>query len=137
MGCASVAHRPYACQDGMNKSYAFSPFYFLMGATLQQGDCAIIEPLKIETGQYYYYNSKNILKDLQKGPDVNRNFGAINSFSQVFNCSETASSSFVDMIIANQDEIFGESRENGSRTVTKNIQSKIKDDEFLKKNCPF
>ncbi|WP_413942695.1 hypothetical protein [Bdellovibrio sp. HCB-162] len=137
VGCASVAHRPYACQTGMNQAYAYSPFYFLAGATTQQGDCAIIEPLKIEYGQYYQQEHKAILADLKKGREINRNFGAVHSFSKVFNCSDQASPLFVDTIVRYQDEIFGKDKDNGSRTVTMNVQYKIKNDEFLREECPF
>lgn len=137
MGCASAAHRPYACERAINKSYPLAPFYFLMGATLQQGDCAIIEPLKIEYGEYYLQHRKAILDDLNRGSNINRDFGAINGFSKAFNCSNKASPFFVDLVVKEKNEFFGKNQDNGSRTVTKRIEKSIINDALLSDECKF
>ena len=136
MGCASLAHRPYACRSGMKYAYPMAPFYWLGGAVLQQGDCAIIDPLRIELGDYYSNHSEDIAMELNS-PQTSDNYyrGPLKSFSRVFNCTDEAADQFVELMKSKRDEVFGPELEYGGRRVTKNVMNEIAMNEFLSARC--
>lgn len=136
IGCASVSSRPYACEKSSEKLN----FYYwpnkIFGNTLQIGDCAVSDTLRIETGQYYGLNKDDI--DWAVSTDKGVGYGGaseLDGFAKAMNCNKESYLRFNEMLLKKKTEIFGEKFDNSSRTVTLNVVREIKADPGLVKSC--
>jgi len=133
-GCASFAHSPYACKATASEGLWYGWAYTFIGNTFQIGECAAIKSLKVETGDYYFYNKKQIDYEVQRKIGVQA-ADEVKHFAMAFNCSPDAFEKFHETLIQNKDSIFGPDFDRSPRAVTKSVQSLIDIDELLKNSC--
>lgn len=138
VSCATVAHRSYACQEMKSQTFGTGWLLWLMGATIQQGDCAIVEPLKYETGWYYNNNKDKIDFEVQTSSGVeNENTPALEYFAKVYNCSPQGYVIFKKKLLENRNGIFGSDFKNSGRIVMLSINDLVKHDAELHPYCPI
>ena len=135
-GCASYASRQYACQDVFNRGSLYAYPYLWVGNTLQIGDCAISEKMRVELGDYYQTHKISIdrvVKDESKralgGPEE------LHKFGKALKCKSESLPAFSELIFKYKDELFGEEFDKSPRAVTLNIVEKIQKDPTLKDMC--
>jgi len=135
-GCASLASREYACRETTNKLNLYGFANMLFGNTLQLGDCAISDTLRIETGEYYSLFKKEIDWAVQT-EKARKNGGPteLHNFAKALKCDQESYALFSEMIFKNKDEIFEEDFQRSARGVTKSILQKITEDPTLKNHC--
>lgn len=136
VGCANIAKRPVACQEAMRDASFYGWMYWLIGTTIQQGECAIIGPMKFESGQYYYYHKQDI--DFEVATEKatrGKETPTIDGFGGTLNCKEKILNQFAKTLTANKDAVFGEKYDKSSREVTINTIRMIKESPELKYEC--
>jgi len=102
----------------------------LGGVLLQQGECTLLKPLKIEFGEVYSRNKKKLIFALDSGGG-----SEISEFSDDLGCAPPARELFKKDLIMNKTQIFGEFFEKSSRQITLNIYDMIRRDPELNKAC--
>lgn len=133
-GCASFAHSPYACDSATEKAGFYQWAYIFFGNITQLGDCAISKTLKVEMGEYYYYNKEKIDHEVEMKFSDKEGY-ELNHFARAFNCNSESFPRFHSEIIKNKDGIFGKNFDASARAVTKAVQQLIETDEILSKLC--
>jgi len=111
---------------------------WLIGVTIQQGDCAIIEPLKYETGWFYSSHKEAIDFEVQtaKGSPTERT-PSLERLAQVYNCTPNGYILFKQKILKNKKEIFGDDFRKSGRQVMLSINNLVEVDKALHKLCPI
>ncbi|MBL7555628.1 MAG: hypothetical protein JNM24_07380 [Bdellovibrionaceae bacterium] len=131
-GCTSFAHSPYACDSATEKAGSYQWAYVFFGNITQLGDCAISKTLKVEMGEYYYYNKEKIDHEVEMKFSDKEGY-ELNHFARAFNCNSESFARFHSEIFKKKDDIFGKNFDASARVVTKAVQQLIENDEILSK----
>lgn len=130
LGCASLAHREFACENSSASGVGY------VGLIFQVGDCAPFKSFRIETGDYYRTKKRYIDWEVsiyrtsrQSVPEV------LEDFARAYNCSPAEYKTFADTIFYHKDEIFGHDFSRSPREVSLSIFNYIDRDPILRSNC--
>lgn len=126
---ASFAYNHYKCKEVADTLYGYGWLYRVVGAITQTNECALVEGLKIETGEYYHAYQKEIDSDVAKGHGP-----SLDKFGKFIGCEDESLMKFAKTIVENQDFIFSRG-ENIPRKVMLNIYKKIDEDPKLRELC--
>lgn len=138
LGCANVAKRPFACSEAMKDASYVNWMYWLIGITVQQGECAIFSPLKFESGQFYHYHKQNIDYEVATEKAIHgKETPEIDGFARSLNCEQKVYNLFATTITTRKTDVFGDKYDRSSREVTKATIRLIKDNADLKNSCAF